>query len=352
MKRKLLARSIGVPVACLVGATALNCSSGAIVLPGVADSGNGGNGGSSSSSSGGGSSSGSGSSGSSSSGAGSSSSGSGSSSSSGGAAGSSSSGSSSGGGSSSGSSSSSGGGVDGGVSGAGPLTALDNQEWVLPCGPNQGYSDLVCVNQGINSAMFGGHPGNNNCPGNNPPAYIVQGTVNRDQTITVGGNPATTYTVKARFVGVVEPKQYQGGTKQTPAVATDGWYTGGTPTTNDNYNVYMLQITAPAQVYYLNALGNQTPQVARAHFSYPIDYMATFQVQGGTMVRFLADDSNCSAIKNCSTASVDGSGGNGRCVAITIPNLVTTPPAGQPVITQPYNGQFVIMQIQSVTPPQ
>jgi hypothetical protein len=244
------------------------------------------------------------------------------------------------GGSSSGSSS---GGGDGGTSGAGPLVAMDNQWWLLKCGQTQSYSDLVCVNQPAA-----------NCNGTNP--YLTRGTINRDQTITVGGDGGTTYMVTAHFQGVVEPKTYQGGTKANPTVKTDGWYVDGTPSQSGNYNVYMLGVSSPAHVYYLNALGNSNPKIAEAHFSYLIDYVATFPVQGGAMVRFLADDSNCSAIKNCDAASTDGSGGTGHCNPITVPNVTAMPPAtGETFVpatalpfSQPYNGQFVVMTIQSV----
>jgi hypothetical protein len=353
MKRKLFAASVGVPVTCVLGALALNCSSGAIVLPGV-DSGNGGNGGSSSS--GGGSSGGSGSSSSSSGssgGAGSSSSGAGSSggSSSGGTGSSSSSGGVGSSGGSSGSGSSSGGG-DGGAA-SGPMSILDNMQWILPCGKNQGYSDLVCINQPAA-----------NCNTTNP--YLTRGTINEDVTLTVGGDPATTYMVTARFRGIVETKAYQGGTKQMPTVSSDGWYVGGTPQQNDNYNVYMLGVSMPNQVYYVNALGNQTPAItpAAGHFSYIIDFVATFPINGGAKVRFLGDDSNCSAIRPCNAAtSKEGAGGAGVCSMLTLPNFtpvinplaVTVPPStmgAAAITTQPYNGQFVVMELQSVSPPQ
>jgi hypothetical protein len=233
------------------------------------------------------------------------------------------------------------------------MAVLDNMQWILPCGPNQGYSDLVCVNQPAP-----------NCNGTNP--YLTRGTINQDQTITVGGTAATTYMVTARFRGIVETKAYQGGTKPNPTVKSDGWYVGGTPQTNDNYNVYMLGVSSPAQVYYMNALGNQTPAITpnNGHFSYIVDFVATFPINGGAQVRFLTDDSNCSAIRNCNSAtSREGAGGAGVCNGLTLPNFtpvlnprVVTVPASTTgaaaITTQPYNGQFIVMEIQSVSPPQ
>jgi hypothetical protein len=171
--------------------------------------------------------------------------------------------------------------------------------------------------------------------------------MNRDQTVTTGGNPATTYMVTAHFRGVVEPKTYQGGTKQAPTVKTDGWYVGGTPSTMGDYNVYLITVSNPNVTYYLNALANQNPRIGESHFSYLIDFSATFPVQGGATLRFASSDSNCSAIKNCDVmGSVDVNPG-GVCVPIVVPNFTVTPP-----IAQPYNGQFVVMEITSVSPPQ
>ncbi len=229
-------------------------------------------------------------------------------------------------------------------------------KWLLPCGADQSYSLLVCQNPPSN----GTPPKSGNCqlPSATVP-YLTAGTINLDKTIQVRGTPGKTYTVTARIQGVVEPKHYQNGVNTTaatcaatPAVATNcGWYVGGAPQTSGNYNVYMMWVSAPAptpttglagQYFFLNNI-NKT----EAHNSYPIDYTVTFQVNGGAMVRFMADDSNCSAIKNCATSSADTvPGGGGHCDPITLPNVVSTP-AG--AVTQPYNGQFIILSVVSIS---
>ena len=365
MKRALLATSVAFPIALVVAGTGVGCGDSKIVLPdtdgGGASSGASSSGNTTSSTS----SSSSGSNGTSSSGSGA---GSSSSSSSGGNASSSGTASSSGASSSGGSSSSSGGsssssgggstssgstGDSGGYmpDGGGPMDMLNNQQWLLPCGPDQSYSKLVCQNTGVvasinyNATMYGG----TDCGTMASAGNIMAGTINRNQTVTVGGNPATTYMVTAHFVGIVEPKVYQGGTKQSPTTATDGWYVDGTPRNSGSYNVYMLGVSSPQHVYYLNALGNQNPAVAEFHYTYQIDFEATFPVQGGAKVQFLADDSNCSAIKNCGTAGSNDAAG--ICVGIVIPNLVATPPIDQRG-TMGYSGQFIVMTITSVSPAQ
>jgi hypothetical protein len=236
------------------------------------------------------------------------------------------------------------GGAGGSSDAAQVAASLNFQKWLLPCGVDQGYSLLVCQN----------NPPTGNCqlPSATVP-YLTAGTKNRDETITVGGTPGKIYTVTARIQGVVEPKHFQNGVVGTcagaPAVNTNcGWYVGGAPQTGGNYNVYMLWVSAPAptptaglagQYFFLNNV-NKT----EAHFSYPIDYTVTFQVAGGAMVRFLADDSNCSAIKNCDTTSIDTvPGGGGRCNPITIPNMAAG--AG---VTQPYPGQFTVLTVSAV----
>lgn len=228
-------------------------------------------------------------------------------------------------------------------------------KWLLPCGTDQSYSLLVCQN----------NPPTGGCrlPSTTVP-YLTAGTINLDKTVTLRGTAGRTYTVTARFQGVVEPKHFQNGVNTTAAtcaagsVSTNcGWYVGGAPQTVGNYNVYMMWVSAPApnptaglpgQYFFLNNV-NKT----EAHFSYPIDYTVTFQVNGGAMVRFLADDSNCSAIKNCDTTSVDTvPGGGGRCNPITVGALASTPATmgtgAMGPITQPYPGQFVLMSVVSV----
>ena len=115
-------------------------------------------------------------------------------------------------------------------------TNLDGQKYLLACGPDQGYSNLVCQNpQGA-------------CPNQGQP-YLTLGMHNRDEHVKFGGTAGTVYQVTIRVRGIVEPKHYTGGTKDT---AHEGFYTGGAPSQSGNYNVYLLKISGmQGQSYYL-----------------------------------------------------------------------------------------------------
>jgi hypothetical protein len=201
-------------------------------------------------------------------------------------------------------------------------TNLDGQKYLLACGPDQGYSNLVCQNpQGA-------------CPNQGQP-YLTLGMHNRDDHVKFGGTAGTVYQVTIRVRGIVEPKHYTGGTKDA---ADEGFYTGGAPSTSGNYNVYLLKTSGmQGQSYFLNALNQQ-----EAHFSYAIDYTVTIPIEGGADMWFLSDDSNCSAIKNCDTSSVDKPGNQPGCMPITLAGF------NEAGITQPYNGQFIVIHVVDV----
>jgi hypothetical protein len=201
-------------------------------------------------------------------------------------------------------------------------TNLDGQKYLLACGADQGYSNLVCQNpQGA-------------CPNQGQP-YLTLGMHNRDEHVKFGGTPGTVYQVTIRVRGIVEPKHYTGGVKDA---AHEGFYTGGAPSQSGNYNVYLLKTSGmQAQSYFLNSLNQQ-----EAHFTYAIDYTVTIPIEGGADMWFLSDDSNCSAIKNCDTSSVDKPGNQPGCKPITLAGFNETG------ITQPYNGQFIVIHVTDV----
>jgi len=228
---------------------------------------------------------------------------------------------------------------EGVISVAETLTAasvMNGQAWLAPCGMTQSYSDLVCRNFPAGTTV---------CPLGTE--YLLSGTVMRNDSVTFGGNPSITYNVTLRLRGVVEPKHYTGCTTNfntpqegfasgttRPAGGTGGCY----PSTAGNYSVYMLRVSNPERTYFFNALNK-----VEAHNTYPVDYTVTIPVVGGARLQYLASDSNCSEIKNCAPGSVDGAGGAGHCIPSTIPNFT------DPRITQPYNGQFLRMNVVSVT---
>ncbi len=73
--------------------------------------------------------------------------------------------------------------------------------------------------------------------------------------VVLAGDPATTYDVKLRVRGLVEPRRYTGGALADPS--NKWFYAGGQadPSKKNNgqaYNVYQLVISQPAQHYFLN----------------------------------------------------------------------------------------------------
>jgi len=211
-------------------------------------------------------------------------------------------------------------GVAGGLAGGGGAlidvaAALDGQKYMLPCGAN--FDIRTCNNV----------PAGGQCPNN--PEYILDGAVNRNDTVQFGGAAGVIYNVTIRVQGIVESRSYTGGSQQA-----GGWYAGGAPPTNVAFNVYLLRVSSPAQDYFLNSLPNPG-----AHSTFVVDYQATFPIEGGAQVQFVLSDSNCLAFKNCEYP--DGP----NCTQQSIPTLV----AEYPEIPQPYNGQFIVIDVVSVT---
>jgi hypothetical protein len=144
--------------------------------------------------------------------------------------------------------------------------------------------------------------------------------------ILFGGDAATTYRVKLRFCGAVEPREYRncqslmGGGRFCP---------GGQPDSSgsdaDTRPTYELKVSAPARSYFLN----NHPLVATA---IKIDYSAEIEVQGNATITL----ATASRLPTTLTAR---SGGPHTCPYV-------------PRIEQPYAGQFIHVVVESVLPPQ
>ncbi len=166
------------------------------------------------------------------------------------------------------------------------VAALDGLRWSLPCSNNgNGYCDTPATDA---------------------------------KSATLSGNPGARYDITLRFRGVVEEKTYLYGT------ADGHWQTGGMPN-EDLYNVYKLEIAAPAQTYYLNA--GQTG----LGYCVPIDYTKTVQANAGALVSLTADSIDSTQVDNHSDPGYP----------IVIPEIPPAPDA--------YNGQFIQMDVVSVT---
>lgn len=135
---------------------------------------------------------------------------------------------------------------------------------------------------------------------------------------TIIGAPSGQYSVQLRFRGVVEQKSYTGGTN-------DGAFfqTGGTPVA-DTYGTYALTISSPAQTYYLNrgTSGNL--------FCNGIDYTKTVTMDTGAIVTLSAVSQDGKEIKNQDNL------------------LAPISVSGVSAVSQPYNGQFIQMDVVSI----
>jgi hypothetical protein len=185
------------------------------------------------------------------------------------------------------------------------------------------------------------------CPGANASDPALSGALTTDSMVTLGGDPAKTYTITIHVQGVVESKRYTNGKDQEGQLASpkmDGFCEGGTPSGGDAYNVYMVRVSSPKKDYFLNSL--QTPGVSN-HTTYGIDYTAKIQANGGATLRLVAADSNCSMIKNCGPTENNGS----VCAApITLMNIDPKATAKNPSFnfSQAYNGQWIVMVVTAV----
>lgn len=131
---------------------------------------------------------------------------------------------------------------------------------------------------------------------------------------TFGGEKGKRYQVTLRFRGVVEPMMYKNG-KQVG----DYFYIGGEKN-NATYNVYQISVSSPESHYFLNR------QDKVGHQIFTIDYTQTIEIDGGATITF------------------HGDGQNGRMIAnfkkLVIPDVAPAP--------QPYNGQFIQVNVESV----
>jgi hypothetical protein len=120
---------------------------------------------------------------------------------------------------------------------------------------------------------------------------------------------------------------------------------GGTPSNGDAYNVYLLRVNNPKKDYFLNSI--QPPGVSN-HTTYGIDYTAKIQANGGSMLRLVAADKNCSMIRNCGPQE---NSGNVCSAPIVLQNVDPVAVSKNPTFnfTQAYDGQWVVMVVTDVT---
>jgi gliding motility-associated-like protein len=136
-------------------------------------------------------------------------------------------------------------------------------------------------------------------------------------TTTMGGSTGTTYSVTLRFRGVVELKNYSGGT-------TSGYFNAGGIPDGSPYNIYRLDVSNPANTYYLNAGSSGLL------YCFGIDYQQVIPINGGATVQLTAFTLDGAQIRN-----KDQTG-----TPIVVPGISPAPAA--------YNGQFIQMDVVSI----
>ena len=148
------------------------------------------------------------------------------------------------------------------------------------------------------------------------PEYVCVSGPDQTTTAMLTGRADTTYEITLHFRGVVETKAYPGGNGAPVSL-------GGTPV-DDAWNIYRLDVSSPAQHWFLNA-GETGLYLCRV-----IDERVTLHANGRAQFTLFAStvDGNRSEIRNR-----DADGG-----ALVIPSLSPTP----------FDGQFVQMDVDSV----
>jgi len=162
---------------------------------------------------------------------------------------------------------------------------------------------------------------------------VVDGSDVQVVSTTLGGAPGQTYAVTLHFRGVVEQKTYFGdgdaGAPQTAGaegLANAQFFVSGGADNGDSANVYEMQVSDPPGVYFLNSglsqINNNT---------WWLDYTATIPMTAGATVTMTADAKDDNEVANAN--GVDGG-----------PVLVP----GVPPYPQPFDGQFIQMDVVSV----
>ena len=144
-----------------------------------------------------------------------------------------------------------------------------------------------------------------------------QWKLKREIVRTFSGRNGVVYDVAFHVRGVVEPKNFTGGTVQF-----EHFQSGGTPVKND-YNFYSLHVSDPEATYTFNRNEQKV-----GHYTFPIDYRVSILIRSGATVIMGAYDSNDVAIANHERSVIAG--------------VVPAP--------QPFDGQFFQLDVESVTP--
>jgi hypothetical protein len=141
------------------------------------------------------------------------------------------------------------------------------------------------------------------------------------QQVTLAGNASEHWSVAIRIRGVMEGLTYGNG---APGPSS-GWYVGGDTAGDTGDNLYELQISSPPAHYYLN---DGTPTTSR---SFAFDETATIVVDGNATLTFTANGQD-----GLQWGNYDASHNPIVISGIAAP-------------TQPYDGQFAVLDVLSAT---
>jgi hypothetical protein len=161
----------------------------------------------------------------------------------------------------------------------------------------------------------------------------VDGSPEQILTTTLSGSTGVTYQVTLHFRGIVEQKTYTGvdaGTARTGGSGDAGnpafFVVGGAPN-GSTWNIYELDISSPPQTYFLNSGADGI------NYVWLVDYLAPIPMNAGAVVTLTAN-----SVEGVETSNQAPDGG-----PVYVPVVPPYPAA--------YNGQFVQMDIVSVTGP-
>ncbi|HEX7450962.1 MAG TPA: LamG domain-containing protein [Polyangiaceae bacterium] len=203
----------------------------------------------------------------------------------------------------------------GASSGAGAAGAAALCSTNASCDPGYVCTNQHCVNvAGSLSGLLWQLP----CTGPNDSVSCAT-TPTTTATTTLGLATGITYDVSLHFRGVVEQKTYTGGCRDGAS-----WQSGGTDS-GDTYNVYELSVSAPPQHFFLNVGSSSITH------TFAIDFEKTIRVDAGATVTLYADSKDNLEIKNLDATSTP--------ISITGTS-----------VAQPFDGQFIQMDVDSVTP--
>ncbi len=152
-------------------------------------------------------------------------------------------------------------------------------------------------------------------------------------TAQLQGTNGTSYQVTLLFRGIVEQKTYSGGTTGLAVGEEAGgqgnpafFVEGATPSSGDTFNIYELDVSSPAQSFFLNVGTSGIDQ------TFLIDYQATIAMDAGATVTLTGN----------SLGGVETFNRGADFNPVVVPDVPPAPAA--------FDGQFVQMDVVSVLP--